>query len=268
MENASTGRSRDNARRRRLNHLFAAPDRFNVIHSLSELVPGKDGAGTRRVTAIAILHVGSGNSTSFLLDLPLDTQPGSRASQNDEIEQAVLAGFYQHLREHPAEYWLHWTMRDETSGLPAIARRFEALGGEPVLIPDAYLVDLADVLPAIAGEGDRDAADGAWLDHLMRLNGFDPADLATGSNISAPFDEEDVETRHLYVMRGVRSVYALAEREHAGTMQTEDHPRQRPGPRFLTAVNARLPHAGIWFLLIFLAMMAIAVGLAVFERVR
>src|SRR5215212_3562524 len=91
------------------------------------------------------------------------------AEQYDTIENAMLAGFYQYVQDHPDDHWLHWNMRDSNYGFPAIAHRFEVLRGTPALVPESRLFDLAEALPDIYGDDYVDHGEHGRLEGLMRL---------------------------------------------------------------------------------------------------
>src|SRR5215217_3461189 len=140
MSGATNRRARRNNARKQLQQLFATPEHLNVVHYSCESFYDNLGGGSRRVTSIAVLNAGSGQTRSFSIHQvaeQLRVPPGHIAEQYDRIENAMLEGFYQYVQNRPDDHWLHWNMRDSNYGFPAIAHRFEVLGGAPAIVPES-----------------------------------------------------------------------------------------------------------------------------------
>ncbi len=145
---------RQKSARERLEQLFRDPASVSLIHYACQSLDQTDREGSPRVTAVAVSNLQSGAVTSFSIHAEAELArlaPVQILSRMDQLERAMLAKLFGLLQANPAMCFVHWNMRDEVFGFPAIALRYGVLGGAAPDLQNMHRVDLARVLRDIYG---------------------------------------------------------------------------------------------------------------------
>jgi len=125
------------------------PENFYVIHYSCQSLYDDNEALSPRITSIAISHVGTEQTVSFSthsiaeeLHIPRENV----LERFDEVERALLAGFYGFVRDRRDRYWVHWNMRNLTYGFEHLEHRYRVLGGNDAsVIPVERRLNLNDI---------------------------------------------------------------------------------------------------------------------------
>lgn len=215
-----------------LSDLLARKKTVLVIHYSCESFYDRDDHSTPRITSIAVRHLVSGITHSFSIQ-----QVSERATGNGQIDDAnyatlesqMLQDFYDFVEQHGRHIWLHWNMRDINYGFPAIAHRFEVLGGTPVPIHESERVDLARILVSIYG---RRYVPHPRLKSIIERNHMTMRDFLTGQQEAHAFDNRQYLPIHQSTLRKVDCICGIVERAGAGTLKTDARLKQIYGSVF------------------------------------
>lgn len=175
-----------------------------------------EAATTPRVTSIAIRNLADGTSLTFSIhmEIELAAAEGRQPTLND-VELAVLRKFYQFVASHSRAVFLHWNMRDDIYGFPAIEHRYKMLTGQPPApIHESQRVDLARIMKDIYGTG---FAPKPHLKSLAEKNHLETAGLVDGKDEPAYFARGDTKA---LIASTVRKVTLIAEIAHLVDDQT------------------------------------------------
>jgi len=129
----------------------------------------------------------------------------------------MLDDFYAYVRDANDSVWLHWNMRDINYGFPAIAHRYEVLGGIPVDVPESRLFDFARSLIAIYGPG---YTSHPRLQSLCELNKISLRDFLSGPDEAEAFDNGEYVKLHLSTLRKVDIFDNIISRYERGKLVT------------------------------------------------
>jgi hypothetical protein len=178
----------------------------------------------RRVTAIAARNLGSGATQSFEMSTmlrrvgidPVKATP----LELDKAEREMFKAFYGFVSRHlSSTHWLHWNMRDSTFGFAALENRYRQLGGKPILIPEAFRVDLAARMIDIYG--DNYAARDNRLRSLADRNHLVTKHLLDGAEQAAALQQGDFEVVDRSLHNRLDLMYAVATKANDNTLKTE-----------------------------------------------
>lgn len=185
---------------------------YYIIHySCESFYDIKDGR-TPRVTSIAIRSYDTGQTDSFSIHkmaekkrIPLK----SIVDCYDELELGMLEEYFEFVRQHQKFKWIHWNMRDINFGFKAIEHRFEVLGGNPVIIPEANKIDMSRLLIGKYGV--------AYIGHprmesLIAKNHIHPKDYLSGAQEAEAFERQEYIKLHQSTLRKVDLFANLLER--------------------------------------------------------
>lgn len=157
------------------------PERFYIIHySCQSLYDDNDGLSPR-VTSIAVLHYGTGQTVSFsthTIAEELGFERSAVAEHFDEIESKLLSQFFNFIRDRRDKFWVHWNMRNLTYGFEHIEHRYRKLTkNDAVSVPVERRLNLNDMLAERFGS---DYATHPKLTNLMEQNGGRHRHFLTG----------------------------------------------------------------------------------------
>lgn len=145
---AAPNTRRQREERDRLERLVANSDAVFIVHYACQSFTKNDGASAR-VASIAIRNFQSGNTVSYSIHQEIEL---NRYQRNfDALEKSMLEKFFSFIRENKGATFVHWSMRDNTYGFPALEHRYRVLGGSPYELSDHRKLDLALVLMSIYG---------------------------------------------------------------------------------------------------------------------
>lgn len=152
-----------------LGKLFGSDNAYIVHYACESFFNRRDGTSPR-ITSIAVSDLQNGQAESFSIHLHAEHQNiklEEIVSRYDSLERAMLDEFYAFMEKREKARWIVWNMRDVNYGFPAIAQRYRALGGKPVIVSGAALFDLAEALQDIYGPG---FVEHPHLTSVMKLN--------------------------------------------------------------------------------------------------
>jgi hypothetical protein len=132
-----------------LEDLCNSPSNVLIVHysceSFDDVTEGK----TPRITSIALRYLKNTQTKSFSIHLVAEQNKillDQIESKYDKLEKQMLDQFYEFVKEHTNDRWVHWNMRDVKFGFEAIEQRYRVLGGTPVSLNDDKKIDLAKIL--------------------------------------------------------------------------------------------------------------------------
>lgn len=126
-----------------------------VIHYSCESFIDKADGYSPRVSSVAIRNLGSGQTYSFSIHIAAELAGIPKdeiANHCDDLERQTLDAMFEFLEKHKSAVFVHWNMRDANYGFEALYHRYKVLEGNPTLIDENRLVDLARVLVDIHGQ--------------------------------------------------------------------------------------------------------------------
>lgn len=211
---------RQRAARERIAELFREPGSVCLIHYACQSLDQHERDGSPRVTAVAVSSLETGAVTSFSIHAEAELArlaPVQILSRMDRLERAMLDKLYAFLQFNPAMRFVHWNMRDEVFGFPAIALRYGVLGGAAPDLMSMSRLDLARVLRDIYGPG---YVAPPRLLNLARMNGLPVRDYLDGKAEADAFERgayAAVKRSTLVKLQLILDVLHLA---HEGALRT------------------------------------------------
>jgi hypothetical protein len=217
--------SRRIQRRRRalkkLDEVMSDPEYVIVIHYSCESFYDRPDGSSPRITSIAVANLESGQTSSFSIHQAAERKgvPPDRIKEHyNELERLMLDEFYEYVRTHAGYKWLHWNMRNIHYGFQAIAHRYRVLGGEPVLVQESNLVDLARLLYDIYGPK---YAHHPRLQNLVEKNRIGAKDFLSGAEEAAAFERGEYVKLHFSTLRKVDILATIARLADEGLLKTD-----------------------------------------------
>jgi hypothetical protein len=217
---AAPNPARQRAAHARLRQLFAHPTSVFVVHYACQSFGQTQQQGSPRIAAIAIRNLDSGQTTSFSIHQELELRrlaTWETSALLDELEFAMLARYFDFIRDHKAMRFLHWNMRDLKFGFAALGHRFAVLGGQPTPLYDHQLHDLAIITSDIYGS---DYAPRPHLRSLAKNNGFALRGFIDGKDEPAVFNRGEYSAVHQSTLCKVTLMADIASRIESRTLST------------------------------------------------
>ena len=170
---------------------------------------------------MAVSNLQSGAVTSYSIHAEAELArlaPVQILSRMDQLERTMLDKLFQRFAESSTTSFVHWNMRDEVFGFPAVALRYGVLVGvQPAELAEARRVDLARLLKDIYGA--RYVAPPRLLS-LARLKGLPTRDYLDGKSEADAFERgayAAVKRSTLVKLQLILDVLHLA---HEGALRT------------------------------------------------
>lgn len=154
MESVATMiKERDKARKE-VEDLHQESRKVYFIHYSCESFDKDSSTGSVKVAQISIgrLLDGQTQSWSILKSAELQGCLDTIPENFNRLEKMMLDGFFQFLSKHDDCYFVHWNMRNDHYGFPALEHRHRALGGVPCVVRDAQKIDLSRLLWRLYGD--------------------------------------------------------------------------------------------------------------------
>jgi hypothetical protein len=189
--------------RERLAQIKSAPQNALIIHYSCESLIDREDGRTPRITSIAVRRLEDGQTESFSLHREAEKQgvPYPEITRHfDQLEESMLAAFFQFVGKYRTHTWIHWNMRDSTYGFPAINHRFEVLGGKPVEISESNKFDLSRAILSVYGA--------KYIGHprlakILERNDISMLDFLAGADEAAAFEKNQFIALHKSTLRKV-----------------------------------------------------------------
>jgi hypothetical protein len=214
---------------RELAKLMSQPEHVIVTHYSCESFYDRPDGSSPRITSIAVANLESAQTNSFSIHQVAERQGYSTDEIDkhyDQLEKLMLDEFYEYVHSHARYKWLHWNMRDIHYGFQAIAHRYKVLGGQPVEIPEANLVDLSRLLHAIYG---KHYTGHPRLQTLVEKNEITNKDFLPGADEAVAFEKQEYVKLHFSTLRKVHILANLAQRADEGSLKTDSTWRETYG---------------------------------------
>lgn len=195
------------------------PDFVVVIHYSCESFYDRPNGTSPRITSIAVRNLASGQTTSFSIHQVAERRKmlNNIEEHYDNLEKEMLDDFNNYIHSHSNFKWLHWNMRDINYGFKAIEHRYKVLGGNPLEISEANLIDLNRLLIDIYGIG---YVGHPRLTKIVDLNNVSNKDFLTGADEAQAFLNKEYVKLHFSTLRKVDILANLAERTDQGKLRT------------------------------------------------
>jgi hypothetical protein len=134
--------------------LFHDAQRVYLIHYACESFDKDSAAGSIKVTAIAVRNLRSAETSLWSLYKSAEILGLTDMSQANipQLESHMLREYFAFLDKHQDCRFVHWNMRNDHYGFPAIEHRYKALGGAPFILAVDRKVDLSMLLWVLYGD--------------------------------------------------------------------------------------------------------------------
>lgn len=205
---------------RRLEDIFRNPEHVLVIHYSCETFYDRVDGTSPRITSIAVLTLSSRQAHSFSIHQVAERKGfkiEAIEKHYNKLEKQMLDEFYNFVKVHLDFTWLHWNMRNINYGFPAIAHRYQVLGGDPVHIHENNLEDLSNLFIDIFGP--------KYIQHprlpsLIELNHVSKKEFLKGDEEAKAFEQKEYVKLHQSTLRKVDVLATLAGRLADGSIKT------------------------------------------------
>ena len=144
----------------------------------------------------------------------------------DILEKSILDSYFDFLKNHQTNKYLHWNMRDANYGFQALEHRYEVLGETPIRIPDSCKFDLARILVALYGRNyanhsyeHKDKVYSGRMMVLAVLNNVAIKDAMSGKEEAEAFEQSNYQALHLSTSRKLDMIANFFDRTHANTLK-------------------------------------------------
>lgn len=168
-----------------------------VIHyACQSLFDDKEGHSPR-VANIVVTDYDNNQTSSFALHMMAEKLkiPKAKISANfDKIEKLLLEEFYEFVRNHPGNIWVHWNMKDLVFGFEVLAHRYGVLTGKNA--PSIDIDNRINLAELLIGRFGKDYADVPHIPKLMELNGGIRRDFVAGTDEVGLFQAEEFARLH------------------------------------------------------------------------
>lgn len=196
------------------------PSNYFIIHySCESFYDIKDGR-TPRITSIAIYSVNTGQTDSFSIHKMAEKCHFSFEdieNHYDELEKIMLNEYFDFMKSHSSNYFIHWNMRDINYGFKAIEHRYEVLGGKPYIVDDSRKIDLSKLFIDKYGV--------KYIGHprmeaLLNLNNIKAKDYLSGADEAKAFENKEYIKLHQSTLRKVDVFNNLINRSIQNKLKT------------------------------------------------
>jgi hypothetical protein len=204
---------------KRLAMLFRPNRQVFAIHYASESLADKPSGYFPRVLAIAVKNLTSGDIQVFSIAKVADRlhiAKNELDTRLDHLERTLLDEFFSFLQGLKSVVFVHWNMRDNTFGFPAIYHRYEVLGGKPIHLKDESLCNLAEVLSEIYGPN---YVKHPRFESLIRLNGITMLGFVRGQDEPALFQKREFVRLQTSTLRKVECIASILKLQLAGDLK-------------------------------------------------
>ena len=233
---------------------------IHIVHySCEDFINCPEGRSPR-VTSIAVRNLRSDQTRSFSIHQVGERNqldPNEIELRYDELELQMLDDFSDFVSNSQNQVWMHWNMRDQKYGFPALEHRHRVLQGTPRSIDDSRKVNLARLLIDLYG---AEYAPHPRLEGLLDLNSIGKSDFLTGPDEAEAFKKGEFVKLHNSTLRKVDALVDVYERVQNGTLKTAGKPWS-VYPSSLRWVAETIQRNPFWVLLMLLGCIASIFGL-------
>lgn len=197
------------------------PSNYFIIHYSCESFYDINDGHTPRITSIAIYSVSTGQTDSFSIHKMAEKRHIAFADiekHYDELEKMMLNEYFDFMKSHLSNCFIHWNMRDINYGFKAIEHRYEVLGGEPHIVEDNRKIDLSRLF--IDKYGVKYIGH-PRMEKLLELNNIKPKDYLSGANEAEAFKNKEYIKLHRSTLRKVDVFNNLMTRSIQNKLKTQ-----------------------------------------------
>ncbi|MFC6170480.1 hypothetical protein [Loigolactobacillus jiayinensis] len=163
---------------------------YLIIHYACESFFDTNGR-TPHVTSIAVKKFDDGQAELFAIHKIAEIKhvPIEKiTAEYDNLEKEMLRRFFDYVKIHIEQKWIHWNMRDSNYGFKALEQRYLVLGGTPTVIPDSNKVDLSRLFIHLYGKG---YIDNPRIQSLLKFNNIKPLNFLDGKQEAKAFNDHN-----------------------------------------------------------------------------
>ena len=221
MSSASRRIQRHRKSRDKLSRLTSNSDHVQVIHYSCESFYNRIDERSPRITSIAVRNFGTGSTRSFSIHQVAEVRKlrgGQLEESYDSLEREMLDEYFEFMRSHLSDIWLHWNMRDIIFGFQALEQRYKVLGGQPTILAEANKVDLSELLTDIYGSN---YIGQPRLASLVQKNDLTNKDFLPGEEEAVAFQNREYFKMHLSTLRKVHILSQSASLAEESRLKTD-----------------------------------------------
>lgn len=137
----------------------------------------------------------------------------------DQIEAALLEEFYEFVRNHSGNIWLHWNMINIQYGFETLAHRYNVLTGKNA--PNIDIDSRINIAAILQGKYGYNYVAVPHMPNLMRLNGGPRKDFILGADEVEVFRQGEYARLHASTVSKVRFFGEVMELVIDGKLKTE-----------------------------------------------
>lgn len=211
--------SRQKETKNTLKNIFENKNNVFIIHYSCESFYDIENGRTPRITSIAVKHLNSEIDVSFSIHKIAEIEGQDNIPDNyNDLEKKMLDEFYSFVEKHENYSWIHWNMKNINYGFEAIAHRYRVLKGNPIIIPNEKVINLAKLLCDIYG---CNYIENPKLYNLVKENNLKHKDLLDGAEEGEAFQNKDYVTLHRSTLKKVDAIYNLLDLAYLGKLKTK-----------------------------------------------
>ena len=188
------------------------PNQYLFIHySCESFYDIKDGK-TPRVTSIAIKSISTGQVESFSMHKTAEQRNISFEeihSHYNILEREMLDEYFDYIKSHQTQTFLHINMRDINYGFKAIEHRYKVLGGTPFILEDSRKIDFAHLLINLYGDN---YIEHPRMQNLCEYNQISNRAFLTGADEAAAFEHKEYIKLHQSTLAKVEMYSKLLDK--------------------------------------------------------
>lgn len=136
-----------------------------------------------RISNIVVRDLDNEQTFSFAVHLVAEKLHIMRADildRYDEIEAALLEEFFQFVRDHPGNIWLHWNMINLQYGFETLAHRYAVLTDKNA--PNIDMDSRINIAGIVLGKYGEKCVGTPHMMNLMKVNGGVKRDFVLGKD--------------------------------------------------------------------------------------
>ncbi len=154
-----------------------------IIHyGCQSLYDDREGLSPR-ISNIVVRDLDNEQTFSFAIHLVAEKMKISRdnvVGKFDEIESKLLEEFFQFVRDHPGNLWLHWNMINLQYGFETLAHRYSVLTDRNA--PGIEMDNRINIASVIRGKYGENYVGVPHMSNLMSVNGGIKKDFVVGKD--------------------------------------------------------------------------------------
>jgi hypothetical protein len=175
-----------------------------IVHYACQSLYDDNDTHSPRIANIVVKDYDSDQTFSFAFHLvaeKLNVAKADITARMDDIERGLLEDFFDFVRQHPGNIWLHWNMTNLVFGFETLAHRYSVLTGKNA--PSIDMENRINLAEVVAGRYGPNYADVPHIPALMQLNGGIKRDFVPGAEEVDLFEHQEFARLHSSTMAKV-----------------------------------------------------------------